>query len=166
MTTIIAENFMLNNISIESRDSDNFINATQLCKAGGREFNKWFRLDETKELIRALEDALAKEIEKSCMDKSIDHSSNEIENSMRFQNEDMYLLEVDSTISENITKKSILIDIKKGGGKNALGSWIHPDLAVPLAQWISPAFGIQVSRWIRELLLTGSVNCCSKPSKT
>ena len=45
--------------------------------------------------------------------------------------------------------------MKKGG--NHSGSWIHPDLAVQLAQWISPHFAIQVSRWIRELALTGKV---------
>jgi hypothetical protein len=37
------------------------------------------------------------------------------------------------------------------------GSWIHPDLAIQLAQWISPQFAIKVSRWMRELLLFGNV---------
>jgi hypothetical protein len=37
------------------------------------------------------------------------------------------------------------------------GTFIHPDLAVQLAQWISPSFALQVSRWIRELMLTGRV---------
>ena len=41
--------------------------------------------------------------------------------------------------------------------KSDQGSWIHPDLAVNLAQWISPTFAIQVSRWVRELYFTGSV---------
>lgn len=36
-------------------------------------------------------------------------------------------------------------------------SWIHPDLAVQLAQWISPIFALQVSKWIRELAVTGTV---------
>jgi len=48
-----------------------------------------------------------------------------------------------------------IIDIKEG--KNG-GSWIHPDLAVQLAQWISPSIAIQVSRWIRELVITGTVS--------
>jgi hypothetical protein len=38
------------------------------------------------------------------------------------------------------------------------GSWIHPDLAIHLAQWISPSFAIQVSQWIRELLTKGYVD--------
>ena len=51
-----------------------------------------------------------------------------------------------------------LIDVKKGGNdKKNQGSWIHPDLAVQLAQWISPVFALQVSRWIRELAMSGKV---------
>jgi len=52
---------------------------------------------------------------------------------------------------------SALVDIKKGGNdKTAQGSWIHPDLAVNLAQWICPVFGLRVSRWVREIIITGS----------
>ncbi len=48
----------LNGITIESRESDNFINATQLCKAGGRRFPDWFKLASTKQLIKELENNL------------------------------------------------------------------------------------------------------------
>jgi predicted GIY-YIG superfamily endonuclease len=47
------------------------------------------------------------------------------------------------------------------GGDHS-GSWVHPDLAVQLAQWCSPVFAIQVSRWIRELIITGSVEVNTK----
>lgn len=52
----------------------------------------------------------------------------------------------------------IYINTGKGIAKYSQGSWIHPDLAVQLAQWISPVFALQVSRWIRELLTTGTVS--------
>ena len=45
----------LNNVSITSRPIDHYVNATQLCQAGGKKFNDWIRLDTTKELISALE---------------------------------------------------------------------------------------------------------------
>ena len=48
-----------------------------------------------------------------------------------------------------------LLDIKKGGVNQ--GSWIHPDLAIQLAQWISPKFVIQVSKWIINLFTNGKV---------
>lgn len=50
-----SSTLVLNNIVIISRSEDNFINATQLCKAGNKKFNDWYRLDTTKELIKELE---------------------------------------------------------------------------------------------------------------
>ena len=47
-----------------------------------------------------------------------------------------------------------VIEITKG---KYGGSWIHPDLAVQLAQWISPMFALQISKWIRELSMYGTV---------
>jgi hypothetical protein len=46
---------ILNGIIIVSRSEDYYINATQLCQAGNKKFNDWFRLDTTKELIKVLE---------------------------------------------------------------------------------------------------------------
>jgi hypothetical protein len=106
---------VFNNNIIESRASDNFINATQMCKAGGKKFAQWFMLESTKELIRTLE--------------------------------------------EDLKLNTNIVDVQKG---RYGGSWVHPDLAVQLAQWISPKFAIQVSRWTRELLITGSVSIDSK----
>jgi hypothetical protein len=45
---------------------------------------------------------------------------------------------------------------------NYTGSWIHPDLAIQLAQWISPGFALQVSLWIHTLFITGTVSVDSK----
>jgi hypothetical protein len=106
----------LNGMVIESRPSDGFVNATALCKAGGKEFRYWYRLQETKDLISALE-------------------------------------------SDVQICTSQLVDIKKGNSRQfKQGSWIHPDLAVQLAQWISPLFALRVSRWVREIALTGTVD--------
>jgi hypothetical protein len=93
-----------NGVVIVSRSEDNYINATQLCQAGGKRFNNWFRMDSTKELINGLE-------------------------------------------SETLISASQLVNIKKGNsGDFNQGSWIHPDLAIQLAQWISPSFALQVSK--------------------
>ena len=45
----------LNNIVILSRSKDNYINATQLCKACDKNLSNWILLDSTKELIKILE---------------------------------------------------------------------------------------------------------------
>ena len=53
---------------------------------------------------------------------------------------------------------SQLIDVKKGNSNEFIqGSWVHPDLAIQLAQWISPKFALMVSKWIRTLFTTGTV---------
>ena len=105
----------INSVMILCRE-DGYVNATALCKAGGKRFYDWNRLESTKELIDELK-------------------------------------------SENGDSRfGKLVDIKKGGNdKNLQGSWIHPDLAVQLAQWISPKFALRVSKWVRELAMTGSV---------
>ena len=119
---------ILNDIVIISRSEDGFVNATQLCQAGGKRFADWYRLDSTKKLIHVLT--------KCDMGIPISQNSNHIES------------------NEN----NKFIDIKKGNSSNfEQGTWIHPDLAIQLAQWISPNFALQVSKWIRELFTKGKV---------
>ena len=50
-----------NGIIILSRDSDGYINATQMCKVGNKKFNDWSRLDSTQKLIASLEKLLISE---------------------------------------------------------------------------------------------------------
>ena len=130
------QNLQLNKIIIETRSSDNFVNATQICKAGGARFNDWYKSDSTKRFIKALE------------------------------KDQKYNLNLATTNggSGNLDKIEVnsikLVDITRGGKYQ--GSWIHPDLAVDLAQWISPEFKLKVSRWVRELYVTGATTLNSK----
>jgi prophage antirepressor-like protein len=93
---------------------DGMVNATLLCKAGGKTYSNWIRNESVNELVNELESVLQ-------------------------------------------IRRTELITTIKGGNSKLQGTWIHPDLAIQLAQWISPKFAIQVSRWIRELLITGKV---------
>lgn len=125
----------LNGISVLSRE-DGFINATAMCKAGDKKFNDWVRLESTKELIKALEEAENLKAEIPVSEFNVAGIS------------------IDENLKTGIPVfKSIDVNKGKYGG-----SWIHPDLAVQLAQWISPIFSLQVSKWIRELALCGSVS--------
>jgi len=38
-------NITLNNVVITSRPLDHYVNATQLCQAGGKKFSHWFSLE-------------------------------------------------------------------------------------------------------------------------
>ena len=113
--TLQETKLVLNEVVVNSRKGDGYINATQLCQAGSKKFGHWNSLDTTKELINVLS-----------ADIGIPTSG--------------------------------LIETKKGGNNKLLqGSWIHPDLAIQLAQWISPSFALQVSKWIRTLFSKGDV---------
>ena len=50
-----------------------------------------------------------------------------------------------------------LVSSKQGQSVNGGGTWVHPDIAIHLAQWCSPKFAVQVSKWVRELLTKGAV---------
>lgn len=51
---ITVEDLVIENFRIQSRSSDGYINATQLCKAGGKLFADWYRLENTKAFVKAL----------------------------------------------------------------------------------------------------------------
>jgi hypothetical protein len=60
--------------------------------------------------------------------------------------------ELISILESDMNISTLLID-----NKTNRDTWIHPDLAIQLAQWISPLFALQVSKWIRELAIYESV---------
>lgn len=103
---------ILDNNIIECRISDGYINATQLCRAGGKHFNDWFRLKTTNEYLVSM---------------------------------------------ETKTGIPVLDLIDKNIGGEHLGTWIHPKVAINLAQWLSPEFAVQVSNWIYDLMTKGKV---------
>jgi hypothetical protein len=124
---------VINNQIIMCRESDKYINANQLCKAGNKKFNDWFRLDSTKELLKELEKSI------NTPDTGFPASGTYIQNDLKISTSQI---------------KNIDVQIIE---KNNQNTWIHPDLAIQLAQWISPKFALQVSSWIRTLFSSGKV---------
>jgi hypothetical protein len=45
---------------------------------------------------------------------------------------------------------SDLVQSIKGGKPALQGTWVHPQVAIHLAQWLSPRFAVMVSRWVYE----------------
>ncbi len=43
---------------------------------------------------------------------------------------------------------SELIQTIKGGDPRLQGTWVHPQVAVHLAQWLSPEFAVKVTKWV------------------
>ncbi len=65
---------------------------------------------------------------------------------------------VEALSSEVGIPTSLLIESKKGNtAKFDQGTWVHPYIAINLAQWCSPQFAVQVSKWVFELMNTGKV---------
>ena len=48
-----------------------------------------------------------------------------------------------------------IIKVKQGGSNQ--GTYVHPQLAIVIAQWVSPEVAVRVSKWIFELMITGYV---------
>jgi len=123
----------LGNVEVISRQSDGYINASQLCKAGKKYYADWFRLEKTKEFLTELSTELKIDILTDKTDKAdcggISHK----------ENTNVSLIEINQ---HNDSDKS---------------TWVHPRVAIHIAQWISPKFAVNVTGWIHKLLSTGSV---------
>lgn len=58
-----------------------------------------------------------------------------------------YLEELSSDMGIPISQ---LIQVLRPGGDGLQGTWVHPQVAIHLAQWLSPKFAVQVTKWVHE----------------
>ena len=106
---------------IEYRDEDGYINVTNLCKSGGKQFKHWKSLDKTKAFLQVLS-------------------------------------------SEVGIPTSELIKLGTGSKHENSQTWVHPQVAINIAQWISPQFDVKVSAWVYEVMMTGKVDISNTKS--
>ena len=97
---------------IHQRASDGYINATAMCQAAKRPWNRYSDTSPAKRFVTALS-----------ADTGI-------------------------PVSE-------LVQIVKGGVPALQGTWVHPQVAIHLAQWLSPEFAVQVTQWVFEWISGG-----------
>lgn len=90
---------------IHQRVRDGYVNATAMCKAGGKLFNDYSRLRTTEPFLTVLSGSTG--------------------------------IPVDLLVSTVMT-----------GPNDFRGTWVHPQVAINLAQWISPEFAVKVTQWI------------------
>jgi len=107
--------------SIENRQEDGYINVTNLCKAGGKQFKSWNRLDKTRAFLQVLSTSVK-------------------------------------------IHTDLLIKMNTGGLNEDRKTWVHPQVAINIAQWISPSFDVKVSAWIYEVMMTGRVDITNTKS--
>lgn len=60
-----------------------------------------------------------------------------------------FLAELESDIGIPISE---LVQRVRGGRPELQGTWVHPYVAINLAQWCSPKFAVRVSKWVAEWL--------------
>jgi KilA-N domain len=65
----------------------------------------------------------------------------------------LFLSELESVAGIPVTE---LIQSVRGGGPTIQGTWVHPKVAIHLAQWLSPRFAVQVSEWVYEWMTGGA----------
>jgi hypothetical protein len=110
--------------TIEHRDEDGYINVTNLCKAGGKQFKHWKEIKKTKAFIRVL-----------------------------------------SSVVGIPTTELIKLGTGSKNIKNSTqGTWVHPQVAINIAQWISPQFDVKISGWVYEIMMTGKVDITNTTS--
>lgn len=135
MGNVVSIAHYVNEVKVEQRVEDGFVNATAMCVAHRKKIDSWLRTNETFELFLALY--------KDSFSEKVKHSDLSVSDVQRLS----------ATKYQKLFPE--LIVVKQGSPEFKGGTWIHPDLAIQLAQWCNPAFAIQVSRWVREWLLKG-----------
>jgi hypothetical protein len=103
----------LEGVAIICRSGDGYVNATQLCKAGKKEYSNYIKNTKSIEFLTELESAL-------------------------------------------LIRRAELIKYENNGSADR-ATWVHPRVAINIAQWISPKFDVRVSAWVHELLVCGNV---------
>jgi hypothetical protein len=108
--------------AIQRREADGFVNATAMCKAGGREWFTYARSARTQEYVAALAEHLG------------------------------VTADLRSPLQGSPQNPATLIQSITTGPNDLRGTWIHPRLAIDLARWISPAFAVWMDGWFLESL--------------
>ena len=109
-----------NGYIIESRDEDCYIDVTNLCKAGKKEFKHWNSLNKTKSFLHEL--------------------------------------------ASKVGIPTVELITQNTGGNGDRHTWVHPQVAINIAQWISPQFDVKVSAWVLEVMMTGKVDITNTKS--
>jgi hypothetical protein len=133
--------------TIVCRESDGYIDITNLCKAGGKKFNDWYRLTKSKDFLRILDERIKSEDQKDMQTGIL--------TSIETKSEDH------KDMQAGIAVCMELIKIEQTSTTNK-GTWVHPKIAINIAQWISPSFDLDVAEWVHQLLILGYVKLTDK----
>ena len=121
-----------------------YINATKMCKSGGKDYKDWSRLKKSQSLIQSLQTYLTQK----ALSTTIPSSDLSIPSpDLSMQITDMQICR--SQISPCI---SIMTNNKVQGGYIS-GTYVHPLLIPHIASWISNEFAIKVGEIVTDYIL-------------
>lgn len=106
-------------VTVSIRENDGYINATKLCQSAGKLWGHYYSLSSTRDFLAAAEKSIAIGI----------HPLNQLRRSV-----------------SNVTDH--LIDSITTGPNSERGTWVHPQVAIHLAQWLSPEFAVAVTELV------------------
>lgn len=120
----------IENTFVLQRAVDGYVNATAMCKAVGKNFADYQRLEVTKAFLVELSKELGLPIALSSEVKTL--QTNKL-----------------TVGSMGIPTDLLIVTVTVGRNENR-GTWVHPDVAINLGQWCSPKFAVAVTKWVRE----------------
>lgn len=107
-------------MSLIQREEDGYVNATALCKSAGKQFSDYSRMETTKAFISELSAVTG-----------IPVTDSDAGN--------------DGISSVRGIPRTGLIHSRQGGTPQEQGTYVHPKVAIHLAQWLSPKFAVFVT---------------------
>ena len=111
-----------------------YVNATKLCRSGGKEYKDWVRLKGSQELIQALERNLALENTHDTTASTLEKAGEQI-------------------CAPAFPCKIILTANYTDADRLISGTYCHPDLIPHIACWVSPAFALMVSKIVNYFIV-------------
>jgi hypothetical protein len=67
-------------------------------------------------------------------------------------------------LSSTVLISTVELIKQNTGGNGERHTWVHPQVAINIAQWISPQFDVKVSAWVLEVMMTGKVDITNTKS--
>jgi hypothetical protein len=67
-------------------------------------------------------------------------------------------------LSSKVLISTVELIKQNTGGNGERHTWVHPQVAINIAQWISPQFDVKVSAWVLEVMMSGKIDITNTKS--
>lgn len=143
-------------VKIIRRPADGFVSATGICKATGKRWNDYVRVERTHEYIRALLKDLDRQTDCGAAVAGIPATGKASVNApvagIRTSGNRRASRASRNVIGIPVEGAAAVVQVVRGGWPELQGTWIHPRLAVDLARWVSPEFAVWMDGWFLDVM--------------